>query len=637
MTVSPKRPLWVRVLRGIAYALVAFELVYVIAANTILQTRSLDHWLTGATKGLVVKIESGWTVWPGRVHIENFELHFEDYNVQFLLSLDSADVVLSLWELPTKTFHLKRVRAEGARYLFRHRVHDTKGIEQRLALYPKIPGYADPPLYEGPPTPPLTDEQYNLWTIHLEDVDAGIKELWFLEYRFTGKGRAGGGFRMLPERDAQTERCTLKLDGKLQAGPTTVFTKLSGRIGAQLDRHDPRIVQGAKIFGKISVDVDLHGDIPNLDVSRLYASAGDLVLRGGKGPLRLRAKAKHGAWQAETALSYTTERIAISQGHQGAAGALRLETRMLKTGKDSVVELTASTPRFTMFADGAPKDVPAPRATKLSVSLASTADLTEPIRLTALDAQTHLSVPHLLWLNHALDKKDLFLSGRASAQASMHWSEAEPTMSELALDATDAVFRLSGRAVRVSAKLDTRLRYDPKPKRGYAERVTLDLTQVAVADDERWKTLPSGVHIDTQQLSWSDFPPHTFHARAEIQTDSIKPLVPIVIPSDILRALALVNFDIGKTRATVDVDRTANALAVRVSKAHSGSVEFSGLLKKEKRESGDPCGWFFLDGSIINVGVVIEAGSTSVKPMVSSTWWKEQPTDDKLVCKRAPS
>ncbi|HMJ15580.1 MAG TPA: hypothetical protein VK524_29390, partial [Polyangiaceae bacterium] len=269
------RPTWPRkVALWVGIVLIGFELIYVIAANLVLRTHLLDDQVTGATKGLFLKIGSGWTVLPGRVYVEGVELHFEDYNVQFSLTLDKATVDISLFQLPMKTFHLTRVRADGVRYLFRHRVHSAKGHERRLALYPKIPGYSDPPLYEGPPTPPLTDEQYDLWTIQLEDVEANAKELWFLEYRFTGRARARGGFRLEPERDAQTERCTLALDGALRVGPQTVASKLEGWLHAQLDRHDPRIVQGAKIFSKISVNTELDANIPDLEFTELYRSDG---------------------------------------------------------------------------------------------------------------------------------------------------------------------------------------------------------------------------------------------------------------------------------------------------------------------------------------------------------------------------
>src|SRR5947209_1766114 len=92
-----------RWLRRAAIALlciaVGFELVYVVAANIILRTHALDRWITGATEGLFLRVDSGWTLWPGYVHVKGLEFHFEDYNMQFEVALDRADVDLMLWQM----------------------------------------------------------------------------------------------------------------------------------------------------------------------------------------------------------------------------------------------------------------------------------------------------------------------------------------------------------------------------------------------------------------------------------------------------------------------------------------------------------------------------------------------------------
>jgi hypothetical protein len=303
-----------RVLVALGIAILSFEALYLIAANAILQTRSLDRWVTGATPDLMLKVGSGWTLLPGRVHVEDVELHFEDYNVQFALSVEAATVDISLWELPAKIFHLTRVRAHGASYRFRHKVSTAEGHEQRLAHYPKIASFSDPPLFVGPDLPPLSDADYNLWTIHLEDVDAYARELWFLEYRFTGRARAKGGFRLEPQRDAQTERCSLTFDGSLHVGSQTAASRLHGWLRAKLDRHDPRVVEGAQIFKKISVNTKLSASLPDLGFTEIYRERDGLELSGGKGTLHARVQLEHGAWMKNTELRYDTDSVRVARG-----------------------------------------------------------------------------------------------------------------------------------------------------------------------------------------------------------------------------------------------------------------------------------------------------------------------------------
>jgi hypothetical protein len=631
MTTHYNQPAWGRrFVLGACLGLFGLQLGYLLVANTILWTRSIDRWVTGSTKGLSLKVQSGWTLWPGRVHVQGVELHFEDHNVQLSVALDSAVVSLALWQLPTKTFHLTSVRAQGVRFLLRHRVNDTEGIERRLALYPEIPGYPDPPLFEGPARPPLTDAEYNLWTIQLDDVDAAVKELWVLEYRFTGQGRAKGGFRLQPGRDARTDLCSLTLDGALHAGTQTVASNLSGRIKAQLDRHDPRRVTGAQIFKKISFDIDLRAELPDLDFTSLYTSTGGPEFRRGAGVVLLRAALSHGAWKSTTALHYGTESIAVSQAKTSAVGALSLDAKIVKPGIDSVVQLSIASQTLAMLFEGAANDIEAPQARDIRVVLAASADLAQPIRMTALHLRLKLDIPQLRWLNGPLDKQGLLGSGSALAKATLHWSEGKLAQGYVAIDAKDARFQLAARAVQVSGKLDARLRYDPHTGRGDAWRFAIELPEVAVVVGHARRTLPGGAHLQSERLAWRGLPPRTLRTRFDLNTDSIKALVPFVISSDLLRGLALAIFHVGKTHAIIEVDKTAAALELRLPHAQSGTVHVTGILKKNDNEK-DACGWFFIKSASLNLGLVMQAGSTKVVPFVSNSWARARPTTS-LAC-----
>lgn len=636
MTSHEGQPAWGRrVLRWAGIALLGLQLAYLVAANAILQTHSLDRWVTGATKGLSLKIGSGWTLWPGRVHVERVELHFEDYNVQFSVRLDSAVVDIALWELPTKAFHLTRVRAEGVRYLFRHRVASPLGLERRLALYPTIPGYSDPPLFHPPHLPPLTDAQYNLWTIQLADVDVGVKELWFLEYRFTGQGRAKGGFRLKPQRDAQTELCSLDLDGVLQAGAQTVASSLRGRIEAQLDRHDPRRVAGAAIFKKISADIDLRAAVPDLQVANLYASKGDPTVHGGAGTMLVRLELSHGTWQTKSALSYATKRVRVAQARFGVGGPLKLNAKIVYAGKDPLWRLSATTPQLTLSFAGSPKGLQGPRARRVRAVLSTTADLAEPMNMAALDAGATLDVPALDWLNVPLDSHGLFASGSAQGSGSVRWSKGKAAQGHIAIDAKDAVIVVAARPIQLTGSVETGFTYNPSDQHGFTRKLAIDLPQVSVAVQHKWTRLSGGVQVPTARLSWRGSPPRDFHGRFALKTSSIKPLVPLVISSGLLRSLALAVIHLGKTQAIVEVNHTEAALELRLAQAQSGSVRAAGVLKKPKNVD-DVCGWFFINSPLLNVGLVMQAGSTSVKPFVSNSWGQNRSTAQ-LDCEPAPS
>jgi hypothetical protein len=620
-----KRHTWPRrVALWVGIALIGFELIYLVAANLILRTHSLDGWVTGATKGLYLRINSGWTVLPGRVHLEGVELRFEDYNVQFAVMLEKGTVDIALFQLPAKTFHLTRVRAEGVRYHFRHRVHSAKGNERRLALYPKIPGYSDPPLYEGPPTPPLTDEQYDLWTIHLEDVEANATELWFLEYRFSGRARARGGFRLEPERDAQTERCTLALDGALHVGQQPVASKLAGWLHAQLDRHDPRRVPGAQIFAKISVNTELDAAIPDLEFTELYRSDGGIELSRGTGTVHARAQLEHGAWMENTAIHYETAGITVAKKPLVVAGPLELDAEIAKGGRDSTLELTAKTPRLRLAVRGSPDGVEDPTARAVRLAFGVSADLTRPIEPRSGRAQVKLEVPDLRWLNGALEREALFTHGSSQADVDLRWSKEKPGGGTIALAAEEARFALADNVLQVSGTADAQVTYDGANERGMFDKLEVQLPQVAVKHDDEWKPLPRGLQARAERFRWQGEPPRRMQGRFSLDADEIEPFLPFVISSSILRTVAKVLVSLGKTHAVVELDRTPEALELRLEEARSAKLRVFGILRSEP-DVPEPCGRFFLQNPMLNFGIELHRGETSIEPLVSPEWWRERP------------
>jgi len=622
---SDKRRIWLRrFLLWAAGALVAFELVYAIAANAILRTHSLDGWVTGATKGLFLKIDSGWTIWPGRVHVKGAELHFEDYNVQFLVSIDEATIDIALWQLPGKLFHLTRVRASGVRYLFRHKVESAQGLERRLALYPKIPGYADPPLFVGEHTPPLTDEQYDLWTIHIEDVDAIAKELWFLEYRFTGTARALGAFRLEPERDAQTELCTLTLDGTLRTGEQAVASKLRGWLHAKLDRHDPRRVEGAQIFTKISINTKLDAQLPDLKFTELYRSKDGVELSDGTGSLHVRAQLEHGAWMDNTTVRYETDRITVAQPPVRIAGPLVLAANIVQGGRDASLELEATSPRLRLLERGAAQQREPPTARAVRLVLGTSADLTRALELRTMKAKLKLELPELAWLNIALDSEHLFLHGSGDADVDVRWSKGELGGGTLALMVRQARFGLASNVVQVSGTVNAKLSYDGKTQRGQVNELEVELPQVAVSHEQDWKPLPGGLTARSERLTWQGEPPRNVQGRFELDAKSIEPFVPFVISSSILRNIAKWLVDLGDTHAVVELNRTPAALELRLEELHSGTLRVFGILRSE-RGILEPCGRFYVDDPKLGVGIKLYGGETSIDLMASPRWWRERP------------
>jgi hypothetical protein len=615
-------PRWKRLLLILALALVAFEVLYVIAINVVLRAGTIPRVANAEIPDKFhFEIGPAWSVWPGRVHTDFVKLRFQDHNVQFSVELEHAVVDVSLWQLPFKVMHLTRIRGENARYLFRHKVESPKGLEARLEQYPKIPGFPDPPVFSEKRTPPLPDKEYNLWTIELNDVDASVAELWFLEYRWRGQGRVTGGFHLKPERDASTERCVLTLDeGTLQAGPHVVANHFAGRLTAQLDRHDPRKVAGEAIFGKISIETDLRGDVPNLNVTKLYTVGTDVDISRGAGTLVLKTVLEHGEWSEGSEVRYETDAVAIRKEKITVTGPAELRALISHGGKDSRVVLSATASRANLEWKGVPNAIPDPSARAAHASIGATADLTKPIRMTSVSAKLRAAVPSLRWVGYPLDEPGMFTGGSADANLRLEWVEGKLASGDVDARLEKAAFVLLEQPTEISGRVDVAGTYDDGNERGQLQKLAVELPEVGV----KGESIPGGLHVRSERLQWQKMPPEKLTGRVEVTSQSISPLVPYIISSDLLRALAKTLVSLGKTRAVVEFERTPAAFELQIAEAKSGNVEAFGQYRSEKG-TDFPCGrWYVQDGSL-SIGVLQEGGETSVKPLVPATWWRERP------------
>jgi hypothetical protein len=611
-----------RLLALLAIALVAFEVVYVVAVNVVLRSGMLMRLANEASpEEIHFEVRAPWSVWPGRVHAELVEMRFQDHNLQFFVHVEKAVVDVGLWRLPFKFMHLTRVRGENVRYHFRHKVESPKGLEPRLAAYPKIQGFRDPPVFTEARTPPLSDDEYNLWTIELNDVDVSVSELWFLEYRWQGQGRATGGFHLKPQRDARTERCVMTMDdGVLTAGPHVVAEHFAGRLSAQLDRHDPREVSGEQIFGKISLETDLRGDVPNLDVTKLYLQNADAELSRGAGTLTSKTVLSHGVWSEGSEVRYETDGIAVRSGKATLSGPAELRALIARGGQDSRVVLSSTVSKATLSWKGTPDKLPDPTGRAVHVKLGATADLTKPLRVTSLSAQLKAAIPSLRWLAHPLEEPGLFTGGSADASLRAEWAEGKLAQGEVDARIEKAAFTLLEQSTEISGRFEAAGTYDTGNERGQLQKLQLDLPEYGVNGE----SVPGGIHLRSERLQWQKLPPERFSGQLELRSETISALVPYIISSDLLRAFAKALIHLGKTRVLVQLDKTPSAFELVLPEAKSGDVEAFGQFRTDK-DVEHPCSrWYVQDGSL-SVGVVQSGGETSVEPLVPATWWRERP------------
>lgn len=297
-------------------------------------------------------------------------LRFADPNVQFALTVDEATTQLALFELLRLRFHATSVRARGVSWRMLHKVKQVEGEEKRLAAFPVIDGFAWPPIQSPPPGgPPATGE--GLWSVRLDGVEADVRELWMLEYRYVGAGHVVGAFELQPmkmvwvgpvsltlqpgvlsvgpavaARDfALTLECTIA-PAEIRASPTPVLRQLSASVKLQAHLEDlsaaELYVAGLEASGSGTLTADLEVTKGQLvPGSRLEARLPELRLRSGGAGFS-------GTVNATFALAADATDHPAPVGHAAAAGAVTVplssETHVVAVVSGAVADLALTSP-----------------------------------------------------------------------------------------------------------------------------------------------------------------------------------------------------------------------------------------------------------------------------------------------------
>src|SRR5690606_34481209 len=213
-----------KVLGGVLAAAVLLELVYIVAARVML--KKLPEWASYDALQITYADAGSWI--PGRAWVKDFVVSGHDSNIQFEVRVKEAQVEVSLLDLLSKHFHATQAVTSGVEFRMRHNVEQMAGQERRLAAFPEIRGYAEPPLYPDEPSGPAGPPE-DAWLIQMENVTAQVNEVWVVEYRYAGRGMARGGFTLDPGRAFHLQPSEFVWEGgELSVGDTPVGREVTG-------------------------------------------------------------------------------------------------------------------------------------------------------------------------------------------------------------------------------------------------------------------------------------------------------------------------------------------------------------------------------------------------------------------------
>lgn len=268
MSATTPRPWWFRLARAVVLGALGVELLYVLAANAVLKSGLIDWAASRQPDRFEMRIGRAVTWWPARVHVENFHLRLQDDLIQMELDVGTAQVDVRLLELVRKRFSGTSVRTTGTRFKILPKVEPGEAQSPRVAAFPTIDGYARPALVEAPSPP---GDPKDTWSVELDDVVAGITELWVLEYRYQGPATASGQFALEPGRTLSVGPAALTIEGgALTAGPHEVATTFT--LAGELTIHpvDLPTHPGFEVFEAFTGRASARFELASLGLAALY-------------------------------------------------------------------------------------------------------------------------------------------------------------------------------------------------------------------------------------------------------------------------------------------------------------------------------------------------------------------------------
>ncbi len=309
-------------------------LTYVVVANLFVMTPLLT-WLTNRnpTK-FTMSYGFVCTWWPGEVYVRDFRLTFAAYQVAFELEIDEARADIQLTELLHRRFHARDVKAGGVSWQLAQRGEPARWGTLREAAFPHLTGVI--PFQVGPRPEPFSRRKHRAWSVRLDRVDARVRELWVLEYRWRGNGRARGDFEVRPFNSFWVGPAELQLDpGTLFVGEKQVAANLSGDAVTVVTPTAIPYAERLRMLRGLNVEARFHMNVDDLSFAKVYGFDAS-----GHGDLELEAHVHGGRVAEGTAVKLDLPRA--KWAHANGAGFVGSLAARFEPGARPVVRATGS-------------------------------------------------------------------------------------------------------------------------------------------------------------------------------------------------------------------------------------------------------------------------------------------------------
>jgi hypothetical protein len=601
------------VLLRVAAVLLFLQLIYLGLGNAALKSQLVRKAVSGA-EGFQLDYASAYTLWPGHAHVEQLSLRVEDYNVQFEVALGSADVDISISQLLFKKFRVTRLDAQGTRFRLRHKLIVVGDDAERVAAYPPIQGFADPPYFVGvrpPPTPEA--EARHLWEVRIENVTARVTELWVMEHRFVGAGVARGSFVVKPARWVQVEPAELTLQrGTLRLGQHVVADEVQGKITCDIPDMWVQATEGVEVLREIAATVRLTLGNGKLDFLSAYLARYAELDYSGRADWSIDVNVQRGVVQQGSQVLLTAAPLRVSRGELAVAGdvALRFARDALETPEQ--LRLMWSAPRLEASRKASREGAPTLEGLHGSLAL-NAVNLRKELSLGAARvALGRMVAPSLAWF----EVPGTQLAGSGQSGFDLRRSESGEISGRARLALSDA--RVEHGAFTAESDLIGQLalsRDRAVDSPWQMDKLAVTFSRSKLRDGDK-QSEPFSGRLDASGLAIRLGPKPSARGELKLHVTPTSALLPLLVNEplgDVSDAL----FALRRVDAQARIKIEAGGVDLTGLEARDGAVRLRGHVSTRGKA---PRGAFLLSSGLLNVGVTLERGDTEVSPLVGDDW-----------------
>jgi hypothetical protein len=308
---------------------------------------------------MLIQWESAWTYLPGFVKVRGFTMRNQDRKNQVYVAVGEAHAVISLFKLPFKTIHVRKVNANNLDFRLRPRLDvlredgSSPHAPEDAEYFPDIPGLSNPPEEKPEELYPRKKKPTRPWGVKLGGVSVQGPILASLgRFSLAGDGVVGGSMTLKPKETITIHRARLRLEPlRITLGPDLLTEDLELRIKA---RFRPFPLKGAKmpeIIGGLSGTIGVVGSLGERAAFESQITPGIAVK--GSGHVDADLRLKKGVLQSGSEVSLQSERFSIRLMDLEFEGSAEVEGRTARLdGKPA----TSATIQLAEFAMGDPAD-----------------------------------------------------------------------------------------------------------------------------------------------------------------------------------------------------------------------------------------------------------------------------------------